>query len=45
MQFRNWLNRIDPKEVPPDERATLRAQITEIRAKLEEWEAALKEQS
>ncbi len=45
MQFRNWLNRIDPKEVPPDERATLRVQITEIRAKLEEWEAALKEQS
>jgi len=45
MQFRNWLNRVDPKEVPPDERATLRVQIGEIRAKLDEWEAALKEES
>ncbi len=42
-QFRNWLNRVNPKEVPADERATLRAQITEIKSKLEEWEDALKE--
>ena len=45
MQFRNWLDRVDPKEVPTDERATLRAQLGAIRVKLDEWEAALKEQS
>jgi ParB/RepB/Spo0J family partition protein len=43
MQFRNWLNRMDPHEVPSDERASLRAQIAEIRSKLDEWEDALKE--
>ena len=41
LQFRTWLERIQPQEVPPHERATVKAQIAEIRAKLQEWEAAL----
>jgi ParB/RepB/Spo0J family partition protein len=41
LQFRNWLNRIQPQAVPPDERASFKIQIAEIKAKLQEWEAAL----
>lgn len=43
MQFRNWLNRTNITAIPPDERASFRAQITEIKAKLDEWEQALAE--
>jgi hypothetical protein len=41
MQFRNWLNRTSIAAIPPDERASFKAQITEIKAKLDEWEQAL----
>lgn len=43
MQFRNWLNRTNITAIPPDERASFKAQIAEIKAKLEEWEKALSE--
>ncbi|HEX8600614.1 MAG TPA: ParB/RepB/Spo0J family partition protein [Chloroflexia bacterium] len=41
MQFRNWLNRTSITAIPPDERASFKAQIAEIKAKLDEWEQAL----
>ena len=41
MQFRNWLGRVKPQDVPAEERATFRAQIAEIKSKLDEWEKAL----
>lgn len=43
MQFRNWLNRTSIAAIPPDERASFKAQIAEIKAKLDEWEKALSE--
>jgi ParB/RepB/Spo0J family partition protein len=44
MQFRNWLNRTSITAIPPDERASFKAQIAEIKAKLDEWEKALEVQ-
>ena len=44
MQFRNWLNRTSIAAIPPDERASFKAQIAEIKAKLDEWEKALEAQ-
>ncbi len=44
MQFRNWLNRTNVTAIPPDERASFKAQIAEIKAKLDEWEKALEVQ-
>jgi ParB/RepB/Spo0J family partition protein len=41
MQFRNWLNRTSITAIPPDERASFKVQIAEIKAKLDEWEQAL----
>lgn len=41
MQFRNWLNRTSVAAIPADERASFKAQIAEIKAKLDEWEKAL----
>lgn len=41
LQFRSWLDRVQPQQIPPDERASFRAQIAEIRAKLYAWEEAL----
>jgi len=44
MQFRNWLNRTNVTAIPADERASFKAQIAEIKAKLDEWEKALEVQ-
>lgn len=41
LQFHSWLNRIQPQEIPANERASFKAQIAEIKAKLQEWEAVL----
>lgn len=34
-QFHNWVGRAQIKDIPPDERATVRAQLTEIKEALE----------
>ena len=42
-QFATWLQQTPPTSVPPDERATARAQIAEMEARLAEWRQALEE--
>jgi ParB family chromosome partitioning protein len=42
-QFRTWLTRITPEQIPPDERASFKVQIKEIKSKLDEWERSLEE--
>ncbi|MDQ6694637.1 MAG: ParB/RepB/Spo0J family partition protein [Chloroflexota bacterium] len=42
-QFYTWVGRMKPDEVPLDERASVRAQMAEIKAKLEQLEKALEE--
>lgn len=41
LHFRNWLVRTAPDTIPVGERASFKAQIAEIKGKLEEWERAL----
>jgi hypothetical protein len=38
-----WVGRMKPEEVPVDERATVKAQVVEIKARLEQLERALEE--
>jgi ParB/RepB/Spo0J family partition protein len=42
-QFRTWLGRMTPDQIPPEERASFKVQIREIKSKLEEWERNLDE--
>jgi ParB/RepB/Spo0J family partition protein len=42
-QFQNWVGRMKPEEVPVDERASVKAQVVEIKALLEQLERALEE--
>jgi hypothetical protein len=42
-QFYTWVGRMKPEEVPVDERATVKAQVAEIKARLEQLERALEE--
>ena len=42
-QFYTWVGRMKAEEVPADERATVKAQVAEIKARLEELERALDE--
>lgn len=42
-QFSTWVTRMKPDEVPADERASVRAQVADIKAKLEQLEKALDE--
>jgi ParB/RepB/Spo0J family partition protein len=42
-QFYTWVGRMNPEEVPQDERASVKAQVVEIKARLEQLERALEE--
>jgi ParB/RepB/Spo0J family partition protein len=42
-QFYTWVGRMKPEEVPVDERASVKAQVVEIKARLEQLERALEE--
>ncbi len=42
-QFYTWVGRMKPEEVPADERATVKAQVAEIKIRLEQLEKALEE--
>lgn len=42
-QFYTWVGRMKPDEVPLDERASVRAQVAEIKDKLEQLERALED--
>ena len=42
-QFYTWVGRMKPEEVPVDERATVKAQVVEIQARLKQLERALEE--
>jgi len=42
-QFYTWVGRMKPEEVPAGERATVKAQVAEIKARLEQLEKALEE--
>ena len=42
-QFYTWVGRMKPEEVPLDERASVKAQVVEIKARLEQLERALEE--
>lgn len=42
-QFHHWLERVQPGAIPPEDRATVRAQVAAMRTKLDQLEQALSE--